>query len=116
MKRMSEKIIPLFFPGSLFISNIIVLRLLESTFRPYSRDSESVLCSRSKSCSSLKRREKALRDNCEILEKRTSEDRQVLRLLEQIRSMGISVEELLTVSVAVNEKAQKANLSISAVR
>jgi hypothetical protein len=28
--------------------------------------------------------------------------------------MGISIEELLTVSVAVNEKAQKANLSISA--
>jgi hypothetical protein len=43
-----------------------------------------------------------------------SEARQVRRLLGQIRSMGISIEKLLTFSVAVNEKAQKASLSISA--
>ena len=63
---------------------------------------------------SLKRREKALQDNCEILEKRISEDRQVLPLLEQIRSMEIGIDKLLTFCVAVSEKAQKYNLSISA--
>jgi hypothetical protein len=63
---------------------------------------------------SLKRREKVLQSNCEILEKRMSTDSKVLPLLEQIRSMGIGIEKLLTFSVAVNEKAQKYNLSISA--
>jgi len=63
---------------------------------------------------SLKRREKALQSNCEILEKRMSKDSKVLPLSEQIRSMGIGKEKLLTFSVEVNEKAQKYNLSISA--
>jgi NACalpha-BTF3-like transcription factor len=57
-----------------------------------------------------------LQDNCEILEKRISEERQELSLLQQIRSMGIGIEKLLIFSVAVNEKEQKYKLSISAVR
>jgi hypothetical protein len=63
---------------------------------------------------SLKQREKALKDNCEMLEKRMSRDRQVVPLLQQIRSMGIGIDKLLPFSLAVNEKAQKYNLSISA--
>jgi len=43
-----------------------------------------------------------------------SEYRQVLPLLQRIRSIGISIDELLPFSIAVNEKAQKYNLSISA--
>ena len=49
-----------------------------------------------------------------MLEKRMSEDRQVLPLLQRIRSMGIDIDKLLPFSLAVNEKAQKYNLSISA--
>ena len=55
-----------------------------------------------------------MQNNCEILEKRISEDRQVLPVLQRIRSMGISIDKLLPFSIAVNEKAQKYNLSISA--
>src|SRR5438132_5733317 len=43
-----------------------------------------------------------------------SEDRQVLPLLQRIRSLGIDIDNLLPFSLAVNEKAQKYNLSISA--
>ena len=43
-----------------------------------------------------------------------SEYRQVLPLLQRIRSMGIGIERLLPFSIAVNEKAQNYNLSISA--
>jgi 5'-3' exonuclease len=63
---------------------------------------------------SLKRRKKALQDNCENLEKRISEDRQVLPVLQRIRSMGIDMDELLPFSLAVNEKARTCNLPISA--
>jgi hypothetical protein len=62
---------------------------------------------------SLRQRKKALQDNCEILEKRMSGDRQVLPLLQRIRSMGIGVDILLPFSLAVNEKAQTCNLPIS---
>ena len=62
---------------------------------------------------SLKRREKALQDNCEILEKRMSGDRQVLPMLQRIRSMGIGIDKLLPFSLAVNEKARTCNLPIS---
>jgi hypothetical protein len=63
---------------------------------------------------SLKRRERALKDNCEILEKRMSGDRQVLPLLQQIQSMGIGIDKILPFSLAVNEKARTCNLPISA--
>jgi hypothetical protein len=63
---------------------------------------------------SLKRREKALKDNCAMLEKRMSGDRQVIPLLQRIRSMGIGVDKLLPFSLAVNEKARTCNLPISA--
>jgi hypothetical protein len=66
------------------------------------------------SIKSLKRREKALKDNCAMLEKQMSGDRQVIPLLQRIRSMGIGLDKLSTFSIAVNEKAQKYNLSISA--
>jgi hypothetical protein len=63
---------------------------------------------------SLKQREKALKDNCAMLEKRMSGDRQVIPLLQRIRSMGIGVDKLLPFSLAVNEKARTCNLPISA--
>jgi hypothetical protein len=62
---------------------------------------------------SLKRREKALQDNCEILENRMSEDRQVLPLLQRIRCMGIGIDKIQVFSVAVYEKADTYNMSIS---
>jgi hypothetical protein len=43
-----------------------------------------------------------------------SVDRQVLPLLQRIRYMGIDIDNLLPFCLAVNEKAQKHNLSISA--
>jgi len=63
---------------------------------------------------SLKQREKALKDNCAMLEKRMSGDRQVIPLLQRIRSMGIGIDKLLPFSLAVNEKARTCNLPISA--
>jgi uncharacterized protein (UPF0128 family) len=64
---------------------------------------------------SLRQKERQLKSNCEILEKRISEARQVLPLLQQIRSMGIGIDKLLVFSVAVSEKADTYNMSISAV-
>ena len=49
-----------------------------------------------------------------MLEKRMSGDRQVLPLLQRIRSMGIGIDKLQVFSVAVYEKAEKYNMSISA--
>jgi hypothetical protein len=49
-----------------------------------------------------------------MLEKRMTEDRQVLPLLQRIRSMGIGIDKLLPFSLAVNEKARTCNLPISA--
>ena len=63
---------------------------------------------------SLKRTERILKNNCQILENRMSGDRQVLPLLQRIRSMGIGVDKLLPSSLAVNEKAGTCNLPISA--
>ena len=63
---------------------------------------------------SLKQRKKALNDNCAMLEKRMSGDRQVIPLLQRIRSMGIGIDKLLPFSLAVNEKARTCNLPISA--
>jgi hypothetical protein len=63
---------------------------------------------------SLRQKERQLKSNCEILEKRMSDARQVLPLLQQIRSMGIGIDKILVFSVAVNEKAQAHNLPISA--
>jgi hypothetical protein len=66
------------------------------------------------SMKALRQKERQLKSNCEILEKRMSDARQVLPLLQQIRSMGIGIDKLLVFSVAVNEKAQALNLPISA--
>jgi hypothetical protein len=55
-----------------------------------------------------------LKDECAMLEKRMSGDRQVLPLLQRIRSMGIGIDKLQVFSVAVYEKAEKYNMSISA--
>ena len=49
-----------------------------------------------------------------MLEKRMSGDRQVLPLLQRIRSMGIGIDKLLPFSLLVNEKAKTCNLPISA--
>ena len=62
---------------------------------------------------SLRRTERILKNNCQILENRMSEDRQVLPLLQRIRSMGIGIDKLQVFSVAVYEKAEKYNMSIS---
>ena len=48
-----------------------------------------------------------------MFEKRMSEDRQVIPLLQRIRSMGIGIDKLLVFSVAVDEKAEIYNMSIS---
>jgi hypothetical protein len=63
---------------------------------------------------SLRRSEKTLKNNCEIFENRMSEYKQVLPLLLRILAMGIGIDKLSTFSIAVNETAQKYNLSISA--
>jgi hypothetical protein len=63
---------------------------------------------------SLQQREKAMKDNCAMLEKRMSGDRQVVPLLQRIRSMGIGIDKLLPFSLLVSEKAQTYNLPISA--
>ncbi|MFZ0510430.1 MAG: hypothetical protein WAM14_02385 [Candidatus Nitrosopolaris sp.] len=55
-----------------------------------------------------------MHDICEILENRMSGDRQVLPFLQRIRSMGIGIDKLLPLSLVVNEKPQKHNLSIAA--
>ena len=62
---------------------------------------------------SIKRSEKILKNNCLILENRMSEYRQVLPFLLQIRSIGIDIDKLLPFNLAVNEKVQTKNLSVS---
>ena len=62
---------------------------------------------------SLRRSEKTLKNNCEIFENRMSEYRQVLPLLQRIRAMEIDIEKLIPFNIAVNEKAQTNNLSVS---
>jgi hypothetical protein len=84
-----------------------------NNIRHYGYDPKKIVAEFS-NIKSLKRREKALQDNCEILEKNMSEDRQILPLLEQIRAMGIDIDELIPFSIAVNEKARTNKLSISA--
>jgi hypothetical protein len=54
-----------------------------------------------------------LKDECAMLENQMSEYRQVLPLLQRIRSMGIGVDESQVFSVAVYEKAERHNMSIS---
>jgi hypothetical protein len=49
-----------------------------------------------------------------MLENRIADYKEVLPVLQQIRSWGIGIDKLLPFSLAVNEKAQKYNLSISA--
>ena len=63
---------------------------------------------------SLRQKERQLKNNCELLEKRMSGDTQVIPLLQRIRSMGIGVDKLLPFSLTVNEKARTCNLPISA--
>jgi hypothetical protein len=62
---------------------------------------------------SLRGSERILKKNCQILENRMSQYKEVLPHLLQIRSWGIGIDKLSTFSIAVNEKAQKYNLSIS---
>jgi hypothetical protein len=89
-----------------------LLSVLDSTKR-YRYDPKRIVAEFS-NITSLKRRAKALQDNCEVLEERMSSDRQVLPLLQRIQSMGIGIDKLLPFSLAVNEKAHGYNLSISA--
>jgi hypothetical protein len=84
-----------------------------NNLKQYRYDTKKIVVEFSK-IKSLEQREKVLQNKCEILEKRISEDRQVLPLLQRIRSMGISIDKLSTFSIAVDETAQKYNLSISA--
>jgi len=49
-----------------------------------------------------------------VLEIRIADYREVIPQLQRIRLMGIGIDKLLPFSIAVNEKAQKYNLSISA--
>jgi hypothetical protein len=66
------------------------------------------------SMKSLWQKESQLKNNCEVLEKRMSADRQVLPLLQRIRSMGICIDKLLPFSLAINEIAHAYNLPTSA--
>jgi hypothetical protein len=63
---------------------------------------------------SLRGSERILKKNCQILENRMSQYKQVLPHLLQIQSWGIGIDKLSTFSIAVNETAQKYNLSVSA--
>jgi hypothetical protein len=63
---------------------------------------------------SAKRREKILKDHCQMLENRIADYREVLPHLQRIRSLGVGIYKLLPVSIAVNEKARASKLSISA--
>ena len=63
---------------------------------------------------SLRQTEKGLKNNCKIFEERMCGYRQVLPLLQRILSMCIDVDKLLLFSVAVDEKAEIYNMSISA--
>jgi hypothetical protein len=63
---------------------------------------------------SLRRSERILKNNCAILEKRISADREVVPLLQQIRSMEVGIDKLISFSIAVNEKARASKLWISA--
>jgi hypothetical protein len=62
---------------------------------------------------SLRQTEKGLKNNCKIFEERLCGYRQVLPLLQRILSMGIDIDKLLVFSVAVDEKAEIYNMSIS---
>jgi hypothetical protein len=61
---------------------------------------------------SLKRREKALQNNCKILEERVAKCQSVLPLCEQIVRLPIGICELLAFHTAVSEKAELNNLSM----
>jgi hypothetical protein len=63
---------------------------------------------------SLRQTEKGLKNNCKIFEERLCGYRQVLPLLQRILSMCIDIDKLLVFSVAVDEKAEIYNISISA--
>jgi hypothetical protein len=63
---------------------------------------------------SLRQTEKGLKNNCKIFEERLCGYRQVLPLLQRILSMCIDIDKLLVFSVAVDEKAEIYNMSISA--
>jgi hypothetical protein len=84
---------------------------LLTTIKHYRYDPKKIVAEFS-NIRSLKRRENI--EDCEMLENRVADYRQVLPLLQRIRSMGIGIGKLLPFSLVVNEKAQKYNLSISA--
>jgi hypothetical protein len=63
---------------------------------------------------SLRRSERILKNNCQILENQIAEYRQVLPLLQRIRVMGIGIDKLIPFNIAVNEKTRTSKLSISA--
>jgi hypothetical protein len=63
---------------------------------------------------SIRRTERILKNNCQVLENQIAEYRQVLPLLQRIRVVGIDIDKLIPFNIAVNEKAQTKNLSVSA--
>ena len=67
-----------------------------------------------KQASTILERKNANTQTIYAAKRRLAEDRQILGLLQQARSIGIEIEKLLPFSLAVNEKAQTCNLSISA--
>jgi len=89
-----------------------LLKVLNNV-RQYGYDSKRIVAEFS-NIKSLKRREQMLQEKCKLLENRIADYRQVLPFIQRIQSMGIGIDKLLPFSIAVNEKAQKYNLSISA--
>jgi hypothetical protein len=61
---------------------------------------------------SLQRREKALQNNCKMLEERVARCQGVLPLAEQISRLPIGIGELLAFHTAVSEMAEMNNLSM----
>ncbi|PWU79443.1 MAG: hypothetical protein DLM72_17305, partial [Candidatus Nitrosopolaris wilkensis] len=62
---------------------------------------------------SLRRREKEVKNNCKMLEKRAQKYESVIPLAKQMLSTGITSDKLLPFSILVNETAQYYNLPIS---
>ena len=83
-----------------------------NNIRQYGYDPKKIVAEFS-NIKSIKRREKILKDDCQMLENRIADYREVLPQLQRIRSMGIDIDKVFIFGVAVDEKARTNNLSAS---
>jgi hypothetical protein len=89
------------------------LLTLLNNIKQYRYDPKKVVAEFS-SIKSLKRREKALQNNCKMLDERMARCQSVIPLCEQIVWLRIGIGELLAFHTAVSEKAEMQNLSMDA--